>query len=106
KVSARQSGGEHRLDREGGKRLRGGVLRTSFYRNMDACLANVRRGANQNLPYSPNPKDTMMVDANKRFSITVVRSDLPKFASNNRLSRIRPVRGLTGEHRLFRYLLD
>ena len=28
----------------------------------------------------------MMVDANGRFSITVVRSDLPKFASNNRMT--------------------
>jgi hypothetical protein len=43
-------------------------------------------GANQSLPYGPNPKGTMMVDANGRFSITVVRSDLPRFASNNRMS--------------------
>jgi len=43
-------------------------------------------GANQTLPYGPNPNGTMMVDANGRFSITVVRSDLPKFASNNRMS--------------------
>ena len=43
-------------------------------------------GANQTLPYGPNPKGTMMVDANGRFSITVVRSDLPKFASGNRMS--------------------
>jgi lipocalin-like protein len=43
-------------------------------------------GANQTLPYGPNPKGTMMVDANGRFSITVVRSDLPKFSSNNRRS--------------------
>jgi len=42
--------------------------------------------ANQTLPYGPNPKGTMMVDANGRFSITVMRSDLPKFASNNRMS--------------------
>ena len=31
----------------------------------------------------------MMADANGRFSITVVRSDLPKFASNNRMSGTR-----------------
>jgi hypothetical protein len=43
-------------------------------------------GANQTLPYGPNPKGTMMADANGRFSITVVRSDLPKFASNNRMT--------------------
>jgi Lipocalin-like domain len=42
-------------------------------------------GANQTLPYGPDPKGTMMVDADGRFSITVVRSDLPKFASNNRM---------------------
>src|SRR2546428_3064417 len=41
-------------------------------------------GADQTLPYGPNPKGTMMVDANGRFSITVLRYDLPKFASNNR----------------------
>jgi len=43
-------------------------------------------GANQTLPYGPNPKGTMMVDPNGRFSIMVVRSDLPKFASSNRMS--------------------
>jgi hypothetical protein len=43
-------------------------------------------GANQTLPYGPNPKGTMMVDASGRFSITVVRSDLPKFTSNNRMT--------------------
>jgi hypothetical protein len=43
-------------------------------------------GAGQTLPYGPNPKGTMMVDANGRFSITVMRSDLPKLASNNRMT--------------------
>ena len=43
-------------------------------------------GADQTLPYGPNPKGTMMVDANGRFSITGLRSDLPKFASNNRMT--------------------
>src|SRR5262245_25622245 len=43
-------------------------------------------GVNQTLPYGPNPQGTMMVDPNGRFSITVVRSDLLKFASNNRMS--------------------
>ena len=43
-------------------------------------------GANQTLPYGPNPKGTMMVDADGRFSIMVMRSDLPKFASNNRMT--------------------
>ena len=43
-------------------------------------------GAKQTLPYGANPKGTMMVDANGRFSITVVRSDLPRFASDNRIT--------------------
>ena len=46
-------------------------------------------GANQTLSGDwpgPNPKGTMMVDANGRFSIMAVRSDLPKFGSNNRMS--------------------
>jgi hypothetical protein len=42
-------------------------------------------GTNKTLP-CPNPKGTMMVDASGRFSITAVRSDLPKFSSNNRMS--------------------
>ena len=42
-------------------------------------------GTNKTLP-CPNPKGTMMVDANGRFSIMAVRSDLPKFGSNNRMS--------------------
>jgi hypothetical protein len=43
-------------------------------------------GAGETLPYGANPKGSMMVDANGRFSITVVRSDLPRFASNNRMT--------------------
>jgi Lipocalin-like domain len=43
-------------------------------------------GRDQYLPYGPNPKGNMMVDANGRFSITVMRSDLPKFASGNRMT--------------------
>ena len=43
-------------------------------------------GAKQTMPYGPNPKGTMMVDANGRFSITVVRSDLPRFTSDNRMT--------------------
>ena len=42
-------------------------------------------GADQTLPYGPNPKGSMMADTNGRFMITVVRSDLPNFASNNRM---------------------
>ncbi|HEY6600470.1 MAG TPA: lipocalin-like domain-containing protein [Xanthobacteraceae bacterium] len=42
--------------------------------------------ADQTFPYGANPKGSMMVDANGRFMITVVRSDLPQFASNNRMT--------------------
>jgi hypothetical protein len=45
----------------------------------------VGEGADQILPYGPDPKGSMMVDANGRFMIMVVRSDLPNFASNNRM---------------------
>jgi hypothetical protein len=34
--------------------------------------------------YGPNPQGQAMYDDNGRFSIMVSRSDLPKFASNNR----------------------
>ena len=43
-------------------------------------------GAVQTLPYGPDPKGSMMVDANGRFMITVVRCHLPEFASNNRMT--------------------
>lgn len=34
--------------------------------------------------FGPNPKGSQIFDASGRFSITVTRSDLPKFASPNR----------------------
>jgi hypothetical protein len=43
-------------------------------------------GDAQTLPFGPHPKGSMMVDANGRFSITVVRSDLPTLASDNRVT--------------------
>ena len=43
-------------------------------------------GAGQTEPYGPNPIGTMMVDAGGRFSIIVVRSDMPRFASDNRMT--------------------
>jgi hypothetical protein len=46
----------------------------------------VGEGANQILPFGPNPKGSMMVDAGGHFAITVMRSDLPKFASNSRVT--------------------
>jgi hypothetical protein len=35
-------------------------------------------------PWGPNPKGTAMYDANGHFTFMIMRSDLPKFASNNR----------------------
>src|ERR1035441_2361077 len=46
----------------------------------------VGEGANQILPYGLKPKGSMMVDANGRFAITIMRSDLPKFSSNSRMT--------------------
>ena len=57
------------------------------YINADAFLGLDRTsqlsgiGHELNRVLGPNPKGTMMADANGRFSIMVVRSDLPKFAS-------------------------
>ena len=34
--------------------------------------------------YGPNPKGQLMYDPNGHFSVIITRSDLPKFASNNR----------------------
>jgi hypothetical protein len=46
----------------------------------------VGEGAAQTLPYGPDPKGLMMIDDNGHFSITIMRSDLPKYASNNRMT--------------------
>jgi hypothetical protein len=35
-------------------------------------------------PWGPNPKGAAMYDAKGRFTFMIMRSDLPKFASNNR----------------------
>src|ERR1700724_1442570 len=34
--------------------------------------------------YGPNPKGSLIFEANGRFSLQLMRSDLPKYASNNR----------------------
>ena len=44
----------------------------------------VNRGGDKTEPFGPNPKGIVTFDRNGRFSIVVTRSDLPKFASNNR----------------------
>ena len=41
-------------------------------------------GGSQAQPFGPNPKGTMIVDAGGHISVTTLRSDLPKFLSNNR----------------------
>jgi len=44
----------------------------------------VNRDGEKTEPFGPNPKGTMTFDSGGRFSLIVTRSDLPKFASNNR----------------------
>jgi len=34
--------------------------------------------------YGPNPQGQQILDANGRYSLIITRSDIPKFASNNR----------------------
>jgi hypothetical protein len=46
--------------------------------------ATVNRVGEKIEPFGPNPKGTMTFDSGGRFLIIVARSDLPKFASNNR----------------------
>jgi len=67
----------------------------------------VNRGGDEIDPFGPNPKGTMMFDRNGRFSIVVTRSELPKFASNNReMGTPEENKAISpGEHRLFRHLL-
>jgi hypothetical protein len=42
------------------------------------------QGDRKSEAYGPNPKDLMMLDANGRYVVVLMRPDLPKFASNNR----------------------
>jgi hypothetical protein len=35
--------------------------------------------------YGPNPQGQQILDANGRYSLIIMRSDIPKFASNNRV---------------------
>jgi hypothetical protein len=53
---------------------------------MDARLANVRRRGKPEPALRSQSKRHDDGGCQCRFSITVVRSDLPKFASNNRMS--------------------
>jgi hypothetical protein len=42
------------------------------------------QGGNKTDTFGPNPKGILMVDANGRYVLTIVRAGLPKVASNNR----------------------
>jgi hypothetical protein len=44
----------------------------------------VEQSGNKLEPFGPTPKGFMTFDGNGRFSITIVRGGLPKFASSNR----------------------
>lgn len=43
--------------------------------------------------YGPNPKGSLIFDAHGRYSLNIMRADLPKFASNSR------VKGTTDENK-------
>ena len=43
-------------------------------------------GGSQAQPFGPNPNVMMMVDASGHISLITLRSDLPKFQSNNRMT--------------------
>jgi Lipocalin-like domain len=43
-------------------------------------------GGSQAQPFGPNPNGMMMIDADGHISLTTLRSDLPKFQSNNRIT--------------------
>ena len=47
---------------------------------------NVEQGGKKVEPFGPNPNGSLMLDGSGRFSITVIRAGLPKFASNNRVA--------------------
>jgi lipocalin-like protein len=46
----------------------------------------VGEGSNPAMPYGENPRGMMMLDAEGHFMITVLRSDLPKFAARGRMA--------------------
>ena len=43
-------------------------------------------GGSEAQPFGPNPNGMMMVDASGHISLITLRSDLPKFQSNNRIT--------------------
>ena len=46
----------------------------------------VNQGGQKNEPFGPAPKGSLIFERNGRFSITVTRSDLPKFGSSSRVA--------------------
>ena len=48
------------------------------------AVDNVLEDGSKVQSYGANPSGTLMLDAQGRFSLVLIRSDLPKFASNNR----------------------
>ena len=44
---------------------------------------NVRPDGTKFEPYGPNPKGTLTFDGSGRYSLTIVRSDLPKMSGNS-----------------------
>ena len=46
----------------------------------------VNQGGQKNEPFGPAPKGSLIFEPNGRFSITVTRSDLPKFGSSSRVA--------------------
>jgi hypothetical protein len=48
------------------------------------AVDNVLADGSKVQSYGPNPSGVLMLDAEGRFSLVLIRSDLPKFASNNR----------------------
>ena len=50
----------------------------------NAVSATVEQGGNKTDTFGPNPKGTLVFDGNGRYVLVILRSDLSKFASNNR----------------------
>jgi hypothetical protein len=48
------------------------------------AIDNVLEDGSKVQSYGANPSGTLVLDAQGRFSLVLIRSDLPKFASNNR----------------------
>ena len=46
----------------------------------------VNQGGQKNEPFGPAPKGSLIFERNGQFSITVTRSDLPKFGSSSRVA--------------------